>query len=457
MGSFAQLVEITNIHFSIHFIETTAPPLDFKRMLGVCCFFLQSKNMEVVSLFDGMSCLQIALIELGMKPQKYYASEIDQHAIKQTQLNFPDTIQLGSVTEWKTWDIDWSKVSLIGAGSPCQGFSFAGKQLAFDDPRSVLFFVFIDILNHCRKFNPNVKFLLENVDMKREHMKVINDSCGLFPVNINSNLVSAQNRNRWYWSNIRTKQVGLFGETHTDIPQPKDRGILLKDILEKEVPEKYYLSGKALEYLDRAKNERIENVKYNNGDSKTSCITANYMRGVQNSGETYVKLDKQLNPKANQDKASCFTAGGNSGGNHSDMDLICVAMRGRNPDNPSDRRTGSPIEQRLEPNLSGKTNYLTSVQKDNLVMQLNERQQNNFKDGDEKANTFLSTSWKGSQANGMTLIGETRIRRLTPTECARLQTIPEWYKWGCSDTQQYRMLGNGWTVQVIAHILSFLQ
>lgn len=473
---------------------------------------MQQNGITVLSLFDGMSCLQIALIELGMKPQKYYASEIDQHAIKQTQLNFPDTIQLGSVTEWKTWDIDWSKVSLIGAGSPCQGFSFAGKQLAFDDPRSVLFFVFIDILNHCRKFNPNVKFLLENVDMKREHMKVINDSCGLFPVNINSNLVSAQNRNRWYWSNIRTKQVGLFGEIHTDIPQPKDRGILLKDILEKEVPEKYYLSGKALEYLDRAKNERIENVKYNNGDSKTSCITANYMRGVQNSGETYVKLDKQLNPKANQDKASCFTAGGNSGGNHSDMDLICVTMRGRNPDNPSDRRAGSPTEQRLEPNLSGKTNCLTSVQKDNLVMQLksinnrvegvsfneegvrphqgdyrksgiqelgtiatensktsclttnhepkcilNERQQNNFKDGNEKANTFLSTSWKGSQANGMTLIGETRIRRLTPTECARLQTIPEWYKWGCSDTQQYRMLGNGWTVQVIAHILSFLQ
>ena len=95
------------------------------------------------------------------------------------------------------------------------------------------------------------------------------------------------------------------------------------------------------------------------------------------------------------------------------------------------------------------------LQKDNLVMQLNERQQNNFKNADEKANTFLSTSWKGSQANGMTLIGETRIRRLTPTECARLQTIPDWYKWECSDTQQYRMLGNGWTVEVIKHIFSF--
>jgi len=406
---------------------------------------------SVLSLFDGMSCLQIAAKELGISPQKYYASEIDQHAIKQTQLNFPDTIQLGSVTEWRTWDIDWAKVDLIGAGSPCQGFSFAGKQLAFDDPRSVLFFVFIDILNHCRKFNPNVKFLLENVDMKREHMVVINKYCGLFAVNINSNLVSAQNRNRWYWSNIRTKQVGLFGETHTDISQPKDQGILLKDILEKEVPEKYYLSDKMLNYFDkRAANFNAGKVNIRAETDKATTLCAS-MASCDIS-DNFV-LDTKLKPKANQEKANCFTAGGNSGGLHSDMDLICVAMRGRNPDNPSDRRTGSPTEQRLEPNLSGKTNCLTSVQKDNLVMQLNERQQNNFKNGDEKANTFLSTSWKGSQANGMTLIGETRIRRLTPTECARLQTIPEWYKWDCSDTQQYRMLGNGWTVEVIMHIL----
>ena len=432
-----------------------------------------------LSLFDGMSCLQIAAKELGISPDKYYASEIDQHAIKQTQLNFPDTIQLGSVTEWKTWDIDWSKVSLIGAGSPCQGFSFAGKQLAFDDPRSVLFFVFIDILNHCRKFNPNVKFLLENVDMKREHMNVINNYCGLFAVNINSNRVSAQNRNRWYWSNIRTKQVGLFGETHTDIPQPKDRGILLKDILEKEVPEKYYLSSKAPEYLDRAKNERIENVKYNNGNEKTSCITANYMRGVHNGGETYVKLDKQLNPKANQDKASCFTAGGNSGGNHSDMDLIYVAMRGRDAClTPKRTEYGKSIRkayeageideerkniQQLEPRTDGKTNCLTSVQKDNLVLLGtlsggkwdNTHESNKRVYGEEGKMCTLQTMGGGNQHPKT--MQHSRIRRLTPTECARLQTIPEWYKWGCSDTQQYRMLGNGWTVQVIAHILSFLK
>ena len=410
-----------------------------------------------LSLFDGMSCLQIAAKELGISPDKYYASEIDQHAIKQTQLNFPDTIQLGSVTEWKTWDIDWSKVSLIGAGSPCQGFSFVGKQLAFDDPRSVLFFVFIDILNHCRKFNPNVKFLLENVDMKREHMNVINNYCGLFAVNINSNRVSAQNRNRWYWSNIRTKQVGLFGETHTDIPQPKDRGILLKDILEKEVPEKYYLSDKVF--------SRISGSDFFNDtrdiEGKSKCITVK--EWAQRNEANYIKVDKQLKPKPDQLKASCFTAGGNSGGNHSDMDLICAAMRGRNPDNPSDRRTGSPTERRLEPNLSGKTNCLTSVQKDNLVLLGtlsggkwdNTHESNKRVYGEEGKMCTLQTMGGGNQHPKT--MQHSRIRRLTPTECARLQTIPDWYKWGCSDTQQYRMLGNGWTVQVIAHILSFLK
>jgi DNA (cytosine-5)-methyltransferase 3A len=326
-------------------------------------------------------------------------------------------------------------------------------------------------------------------------MNVINNYCGLFAVNINSNRVSAQNRNRWYWSNIRTKQVGLFGETHTDIPQPKDRGILLKDILEKEVPEKYYLSDKMLNYFDkRAANFNAGKVNIRAETDKATTLCAS-MSSCDIS-DNFV-LDTKLKPKENQTKANCFTAGGNSGGLHSDMDLICVAMRGRGDNN----------DQQLEPNYTGKTNTITSVQKDNLVMQLNERQQNNFKNGDEKANTFLSTSWKGSQANGMTLVvseatakgfievepGEyfdfenpksktrrgrkmedksnclmaketdfmqytqtNRIRRLTPLECARLQTIPEWYKWGCSDTQQYRMLGNGWTVQVIAHILSFL-
>ena len=198
-------------------------------------------DMRVLSLFDGMSCGQIALKELGYDVE-YYASEIDKHAITQTQLNFPDTMQLGDVTKWRECGIDWN-FDLILAGSPCQGFSFAGKQLAFDDPRSKLFFVFVDILNHVRSVNPDVKFLLENVRMKAEHEAVITQFVGVNPLYINSALVSAQSRDRLYWTNIGMIQSGLFGEFYPGIPQPEDRGILLRDILEAEVDEKYYLKS----------------------------------------------------------------------------------------------------------------------------------------------------------------------------------------------------------------------
>ena len=438
--------------------------------------------MIVLSLFDGMSCGQIALKELGIIPETYYASEIDKHAINQTQLNFPNTIQLGSVVDVNVSNL--KPIDMLIGGSPCQSFSFAGKrkgmatkcseeiytldkylQLKADgfefEGQSYLFWEYMRILTDIRKYNPEVLFLLENVEMGNKWERVLSEAIGVFGVHINSALVSAQNRKRIYWTNIRTRENGLFGELHSDIPQPEDRGILLRDILESEVDEKYYLSDKVVTNLIEHKERHKEQghgfgAVFNSEDKKMQALKV--------------------------------------GGKGID-DLVCVAMRGRNPDNPSDRTTGSPTEQRLEPNLSGKTNCLTSVQKDNLVMQLNpskesgglqpyqqnrvydpngispclntdsrphailelnERQQRNLKSENEKADTFLSTSWKGSQANGMTLIGETRIRRLTPTECARLQTIPEWYKCTCSDTQQYRMLGNGWTVEVIKHIFSFL-
>lgn len=168
--------------------------------------------MNVLSLFDGISCGQVALERAGISVGKYYASEVDKYAISITQKNYPDTIQFGDVTKWREWDIDWSTIDLIQGGSPCQGFSFAGKQLNFDDPRSKLFFVFADILDHARKHNPDVRFLLENVRMKQEYQDVISERLGVKPVMINSALVSAQNRVRLYWTNI--------GE----IEQPEDRG-----------------------------------------------------------------------------------------------------------------------------------------------------------------------------------------------------------------------------------------
>lgn len=417
---------------------------------------------NVLSLFDGMSCLQIALIKQGIKFNTYYSSEIDKHAIAQTQLNFSDTIQLGDVTKWREWDIEWSKIDLIGAGSPCQGFSFAGKQLAFDDPRSKLFFVFVEILNHCKQFNPNVKFLLENVDMKKEHLRVISEYCGIFPVNINSNLVSAQNRNRWYWSNIRVKKVGLFDELYTDIPQPKDEGILLRDILDKKVDEKYYISNKMFNRISKTNNGE----KCFTTNNKSMCLAAGYHKSGRDNQyvkEACIKFGRTDEAKGirkqsmkNGKDYTPFQAKEIVDLDFEKMNTLTTATTKDNlimQINPSLESGGKqPYQQNRIYDENGITPALCANKSDLLV-----RQQNNLKEIDEKANAFLSTSWKGSQANGMTLIEQKyRIRRLTPNECAKLQTIPSWYKWKCSDTQQYKMLGNGWTIDVISHILSFI-
>jgi DNA (cytosine-5)-methyltransferase 3A len=405
-------------------------------------------GLNVLSLFDGMSCGQLALQRAGVKVNQYYASEIDKYAMQVTQKNFPNTIQLGDVTKVKGSDLP--KIDLIIGGSPCQGFSFAGKGLNFEDERSKLFFEFVRLINECK---PKY-FFLENVKMKKEHELVISQYMKVAPIEINSALVSAQNRVRLYWTNINEKPYGLFGDMMADIPQPKDKGILLKDILESDVPDKFYLSDKMLQYFsNRAANFNQGKVNVREEEGKASCLTSS-MASCDIS-DNFIKVDTNLKKSANQDKANCFTAGGNSGGLHSDMTLI-VASRGRNPENPKSREIGLNTEQHLEPRFDGKTNCLTSVQKDNLVM-LNERQKANHKNEDEKANTFLSTSWKGSQANGMTLVGTTKIRRLTPTECERLQTVPDGYTNCVSDTQRYRMLGNGWTVDVIAHFFVFLK
>lgn len=364
--------------------------------------------MTVLSLFDGMSCGRIALRELGMEPEVYYASEIDPHAIRQTLHNFPDTVQLGDVERWREWAIDWAGIDLLLAGSPCQGFSFAGKQLAFDDPRSRLFFVFADILAHVRKANPNVRFLLENVNMKREHLRVISEYCGVFPVRINSALVSAQNRDRWYWTDIRTRREGLFGELHSDIPQPADRGLCLRDVLDDKVPEKYNVGDKLMRYIIDPKRLG-KYTELNDGSGEASCLAA----------------------KTNASWTGSFVyqrpRGYNKGGIHPDK----------------------------APTLS-----VNGWERNNVVIQLNPGkesggiqpyQQNRIYHPAGKSPALLAGMSCGSNAvaqSGM-------IRRLTPTECARLQTIPDWYEWVVSDTQIYKMLGNGWTVEVIKHILSF--
>lgn len=235
------------------------------------------RPIRVLSLFDGMSCGQIALMDLGIPIEAYYASEIDKFAIQQTQLNFPETVQIGDV---RNVDVDRlcdeaGEFDLLLAGFPCTDLSLAGKRRGMSTTtkekvtslsqyldlkdagfefagQSYLFWEFVRIFQRLRERNPKLLFLLENVEVGKEWDAVISDTLGIQGVHINSALVSAQNRKRIYWSNIRVREEGLFGYKYTDIPQPADRGILLRDILEKEVDEKYFLSEEVIRHiLDR--------------------------------------------------------------------------------------------------------------------------------------------------------------------------------------------------------------
>ena len=389
--------------------------------------------MVVLSLFDGLSCGQIALKELGVKVDKYYASEIDKHAIKQTMLNFPDTIQLGSVTDVDVSKLD--KIDLLIGGSPCTNFSFAGKRNGMStttneeiytldrylelkkevfqfEGESFLFWEYMRILNDIRKYNPNVKFLLENVEMGKKWERTLSEAIGLFGVHINSALVSAQNRKRIYWTNIRTKQMGLFGEVYSDIPQPEDRGILLKDILEPGVDEKYYLNADVINKLVQHRERHKElghgfGAKFHNKDEKKQALKV--------------------------------------GGKGID-DLICVPCDYRHDEGirfKADGKTGTLLSRARNDESCGQMVCVASLQEHTTV-------------GFNKITPMVAAI--GMVGGYVPIINPNkRIRRLTPTECSRLQTIPEWYRWECSDTQAYRMLGNGWTVEVIKHIFNFIE
>ena len=257
--------------------------------------------MNVLSLFDGMSCAQLALQKSNLSVNRYYASEVDKYAIKVTQANFPDTVQLGDVQQVTADQV--GKIDLLVGGSPCQGFSFAGKQLNFNDPRSKLFFEYVRLL---KELKPKY-FLLENVRMSKPTQDAISEHLGLDPIVVNSNLVSAQNRHRLYWTNI-------------PFNIPDDKGIVLADIIEDGM-------------VDR---------------DKSHCIDANYFKGG-NLKSYFEKHRRQL--------------------------------------------------------VFNKASY----------------------------------------------------RKLTPIECERLQTVPDNYTNYVSNTQRYRMLGNGMTVDIIAEIFGGLK
>ena len=216
-----------------------------------------SEGINVLSLFDGISCGQVALNRAGIKVNNYFASEIDKHAIKVTQSNYPNTKQIGDVTKVK--GADFPQIDLLIGGSPCQGFSFSGKQLNFDDPRSKLFFEFVRLIEEVK---PKY-WLLENVVMKQEYQDVISQHLGVEPVKLNSALTSAQNRVRLYWANF-------------DITEPTDQGIKLEDILEDtEMIGPSAIRGRRLNkatILGRRLDERGKRQDYGKNVPITQCL-----------------------------------------------------------------------------------------------------------------------------------------------------------------------------------------
>ena len=227
--------------------------------------------MKVLSLFDGISCGQLALNNIGIDVEEYYASEIDKNAISITQFNFPNTIQLGDVNKWKEWDIDWSSIDLLIGGSPCQNLSNAGNNMGLAGDKSSLFYRYVEILNHIKSVNPNVKFLLENVKMKKEWEQIISNELGVKPILINSALVSAQNRERLYWCNW-------------DVTQPKDEKLVLKDIVREEDNNSYFLSYQHWQgFLKSYK------WKWCDLDGKSKTLLASYYKQPPHS--PYIKCD----------------------------------------------------------------------------------------------------------------------------------------------------------------------
>jgi DNA (cytosine-5)-methyltransferase 3A len=478
--------------------------------------------MNILSLFDGMSCGQQALERAGLQVDNYFASEIDKYAIQVTMANYPSTIQIGSVVDVDGYNLP--KIDLLIGGSPCQSFSFAGKrkgmatkceteiltlehylQLKKDgfefEGQSYLFWEYMRLLNEVK---PKY-FLLENVMMGEKWEKILSKAIGVNPIMINSSLVSGQNRKRLYWTNIGMESAGLFGYPVSIIKQPKDKGILLKDILQDNPNAKFYLSGKMIEYVSKSGTKDFYyKPEFCDLESKAKPITTvhdkragttNYIcepvdekyflsekmiknmvitnetkniighsgsggqKGVIHNLEgqssslcsTDYKQPKQIIVHNTMPRSSKSGKGGigplsrNDGktycldtGNTNAIEVIGLTEVRTDEAKKIRKETGSNPKRAKEliERTDGKTGaLLTSQTADNLlkVRGLNENQQ-------KKINPNITS----------------RIRRLTPKECERLQTVKDNYTNHVSDSQRYKMLGNGWTVDVIAHIFKFI-
>ncbi|MDC6267232.1 DNA (cytosine-5-)-methyltransferase [Lysinibacillus fusiformis] len=308
-------------------------------------------GITVLSLFDGMSCGHLVLDKLGIEIDTYYASEIEQSTIEVTKHNYPDTVHLGDVTKWKEWDLP--KIDLIIGGSPCQGFSRQGAGLNFNDPRSKLFFEFVDIVNHHKEINPYLNFMLENVNMKREWQDVITDYLGVDPVHINSDVLVPHNRPRTYWTNF-------------DINCVEQVDYKLLNLLDDIILEDYIEVG-AIKVCKSFSEKSIELISFEEGEVrikqavKKGYIVAKLGDGINISFPT----SKTRRGRVTSNKSSCLDTS---------CDIGVYDQHGQ-------------------------------------------------------------------------------IRRFTMNELEKLQGVPVGYTSSMDDSFAKKALGNGWTVDVIAHIL----
>jgi DNA-cytosine methyltransferase len=363
-------------------------------------------GVNVLSLFDGISCGQVALQRAGIPVTRYLASEIEKHPITITQHNWPATVQLGDVVAVRQM-VQLGMlpaIDLLIGGSPCQGFSNAGRGAGFADPRSQLFFEYVRI----KALLKPRWFLLENVKMKKADMDIISFWLEVEPAFINSADFSAQNRQRYYWTNI-------------PISPWSDRGILLRDILQ-HLP----TDGKG------------ETVR------KRTRFNAP-------AGFPFIRLNTKGEMKSGIDKAGCLTAGGHSAGNHSDMDIIhCDDFTRRYSVTEWERLQTLPddytLVKRYKVNRTPSREVMWSDGKGNG----SKGTCKNITDAD-KSNclTTINDRWN----NAGLVQFEDFCRYLTPIEYERLQTLPDDYTQVVPDSARYKALGNGWTVDVIAHIL----
>lgn len=454
--------------------------------------------MNALSLFNGISGLHLALDRAGIEVNQVYYSEIDKFANKVTEHHYPNDISLGDVTKWKDWDIDWSSIDLVGAGFPCQAWSVAGKQLGDKDERGMLFWTTLDIIAHVLKHNPNAKFLMENVKMKKDFEEYItyHTTAQLGYVEktlINSALVSAQNRNRYYWTNF-------------PVSQPDDEGILLKDILEQPMDDKYNLSDEVIARFKPCKKTnsgQIGTTAHNgkigqrdrvyDADGKMITLTATIykqppqyavhggaIRGRYNKdGTTSQKLECNGKEKTNslttvqKDNVVVYRPcerikDGNEGhiANATDIKGMDCIKRVYGQDGKSPTLTtmgGGHREPKVliyrPASIVGRRINEKGVRddynKDVKITQCLQVKHNNKKMGcltTVEKDTVLSLEDAGRYVDIYNR-DDIHYRKLTPLECERLQTLPDNWTAMLSNSQRYKSIGNGWTIKVISHIL----